>query len=109
MPGEEEHSVDYSLEVFLLGAASGAATVLFFLLALWFRRKDATLTLYRQSQMNYFFSKGMVGAFMMSLFCAILALSGALTLAGGALPRLAWSAGVIISIVVLLALWWIVR
>ena len=93
----------YPVEVFLLGAASGATVALFFLLGLWFHHKDAALTLDMQSQMDFFFSKAMVWAFMMSFFCAIIAFSG-LTLAGGTLPRLAWSIGAVVGTAAILIL-----
>lgn len=98
--------MDYPFEEFVLGAVSGSAVVLFFLLARRFHHKDAAQTLYRQWQTTDFFGKGMVWAFMMSIFCTILVIVGALTLDSDAL---AWSEGAGVGIAAILTLRWIVR
>lgn len=103
---KEWRSVGYPFEEFVLGAVSGAAVVLFFLLALWFHHKDSAQTPYRQWQTTDFFSKGMVWAFMMTIFCTILVIVGALTLGSDAL---AWSEGAVVGIVAILTIRWIVR
>jgi hypothetical protein len=94
--------------VFLWGAACGAATVLFALLAVWMHAKDAALEEDERARNADLVGKGMVWAGLMSLALVVVALVAALDSTFG-LPHLAWPAGVLTGVGVMLGFRFMVR